>query len=69
MIVFDHDRPLPHPAERARAQAGQRIDDQREATGEIIAKPAMEAHSRAVFPGNNPKAIVLDLVRPLAVGR
>ena len=24
----------------------------------------MEAHSRAVFRGNNPKAIVLDLVRP-----
>jgi hypothetical protein len=24
---------------------------------------------RAVFPGNNPKAIVLDLVQPLAAGR
>jgi hypothetical protein len=48
----------------ARAQPGERINDQREATGKIIARTAIEAHSRAVFPGNNPKAIVLDLVQP-----
>jgi non-homologous end joining protein Ku len=41
-----------------------RIDDQWEATGEIIAGTAIEAHSRAVFLGNNLKAIVLDLVEP-----
>ncbi len=44
-------------------------NDQREATGKIIARTAIEAHSRAVFPGNNPKAIVLDLMQPLAAGR
>jgi hypothetical protein len=51
-----------------RAQAGQSIDDQRKATTEVIATTAVEPHSRAVFPGNNPKAIVLDLVQPLPEG-
>jgi hypothetical protein len=50
----------------ARAQAGQRLDDQREAMGEVIARTAIEPHARAVLPGNNPKAIMLDLVQPLA---
>jgi hypothetical protein len=48
----------------ARAQAGQCIDDQREATGEIIAGP----HLWPVLPGDNPNAIVLDLVQPLTAG-
>jgi hypothetical protein len=48
----------------ARAQAGQRFDDQREATGEIIARTAVEPHSVAVLAGDDPKAIVLDLVQP-----
>jgi len=51
---------------RARAQAGQRLDNQREAVGEIIAGAAIEPHPRPVLAGNNPKAIVLDLVQPLA---
>src|SRR5438445_10022453 len=50
----------------ARAQAGQRLDDQRKATGEIIARTAVEPHSVAVLAGYNPKTIVLDLVQPLA---
>jgi hypothetical protein len=53
----------------ARTQAGQRINDQREATGEIIARTAVEPHSRPVLAGDNPKAIMLDLVQPLAAGR
>jgi hypothetical protein len=50
----------------ARAYPGQRLDDQREATGEIIARTAVEPHLRALLAGNNPKAIVLDLMQPLA---
>jgi hypothetical protein len=53
----------------ARAQAGQRLDDQREAIGEIIAGTAVEPHLRAVLPGDDPKAIVFDLMQPLAAGR
>jgi len=53
----------------ARAQASQRIDDEREAVGEIIAGTAVKPHSRPVLPGDNPKAIMLDLVQPLAAGR
>ena len=43
----------------ARTQASQSIDDQRKATGEIIARTAVEPHSRALFPSNNPKAMCL----------
>src|SRR5262245_33894001 len=35
---------------------------------EVVAWTAVEPHSRAVLPGDNPKAIVLDLVQPLAAG-
>src|SRR5262245_7521673 len=52
----------------ARAQAGQRLDDQREAVSEVVAWTTIKPHSRAVLPGNYPKAIVLDLVQPLAAG-
>src|SRR5215831_4503346 len=53
----------------ARAQAGERINDQREATGEVIARTAVEPHPWAVLPGNDAEAIVLDLVQPLAARR
>src|SRR5262245_46729330 len=53
----------------ARAQACQRLDDQRKATGEIIARTAVEPHLRAVLAGNDAEAVVLDLVQPLAAGR
>ena len=53
----------------ARAEACQRLDDQREATGEVIARTAIEPHSRAVLAGNNAEAVVLDLMQPLAAGR
>ena len=50
----------------AREQAGQRVDDQWEAMGEIIAGTAVESHLRAVLAGNDAKAVVLDLMQPLA---
>src|SRR5262245_53062871 len=53
----------------ARAQACQCLDDQREAAGEIVAGTAIEPHPLAVLAGNDAKAIVLDLVQPLAAGR
>src|SRR5262249_52814205 len=50
----------------AGAQACQRLDNQRKATGEVVARTTVEPHSRAVLPGDNPKTIVLNLVQPLA---
>jgi hypothetical protein len=47
----------------------QRLDDQREAVGEIIAGTAIEPHLRARLAGNDAEAVVLDLVQPLAAGR
>jgi hypothetical protein len=35
----------------------------------VITRTAVERHSRAIFLGNNPKAIVLYLVQPLAAER
>jgi hypothetical protein len=52
-----------------RAQACQRLDDQREAVGEVIARTAVEPHLRAGLAGNDAEAIVLDFVQPLAAGR
>jgi len=31
-----------------RAQPGERLDDQREAVGQVIARPAVELHARAI---------------------
>src|SRR5262249_37305041 len=53
----------------ARAQACQRLDDQREAAGEIVARTAVEPHLRASFAGNDAEAVVLNLMQPLAAGR
>src|SRR5215472_1876911 len=50
-------------------KACQRLDDRREAVGEVIARTAVEPHLRAVLAGNNPEAVVLDFVQPLAAGR
>ena len=52
----------------ARPQAGQGLNDQWEAPGEIIAGPAVEPHMVAVLPGDDPEAIVLDLVEPQPAG-
>jgi hypothetical protein len=37
--------------------------------GEIIAGPAVEPHMVLVLPGNDPEAIVLDLVQPEPASR
>ena len=50
----------------ARAQPRERINDQREATSEVIAGTAVEPHLRAGLAGNDAKAVVFDLVQPLA---
>jgi len=52
----------------ARAQACQRLDDQREAAGEVVPRTAIEPHLRANLAGDYPKTVVLDLVQPLAAG-
>src|SRR5215470_3131718 len=54
---------------RARTQACQRLDYQREAVGEIIARTAVEPHLRASLAGNDAEAVILDFVQPLAAGR
>jgi hypothetical protein len=54
---------------RARAQACQGLDDQREAVGEVVARTAVEPHLRASLAGNEAEAVMLDLVQPLAAGR
>src|SRR5262249_50054541 len=53
----------------AGAPPGEGLDDQRKATGEVVARTAIEPHSRAVLAGNDAKAVVLDFVQPLAAGR
>jgi glucose-6-phosphate dehydrogenase assembly protein OpcA len=50
----------------ARAQACQRLDNQREAMGEVIARTAVESHLCAGLAGNDPEAVVLHLMQPLA---
>jgi hypothetical protein len=50
----------------ARAQACQRLDDEREAMGEVIAGTAVEPHLCAVLARNDPKPVVLNLMQPLA---
>jgi len=52
-----------------RAQTAQRLDDQREATGEVIARTAIEPHLRAVLAGDDSESVVLNLMQPLAAGR
>src|SRR5262245_48796128 len=57
---------LPIDDARARAEACQRLNDQREAVGEVVARTAVEPHLRASLPGNDAEAVVLNLVQPLA---
>src|SRR5262249_1557314 len=53
----------------ARAQPGERVNDQREAVSEVVARTAVEPHLSAILSGNDAEAVVLDLVQPLAAGR
>jgi len=44
----------------ARAQPGERINDQREAMGEIVAGTAIEPHLRAILAGNDAEAVAMN---------
>ena len=46
-----------------------RLDDQREAAREVVARTAVKPHLPVALAGNDAEAIVLDLVQPLAAGR
>src|SRR5262245_41518635 len=50
---------------RARAQACQRLNDQREAAGEVVARTAVQPHLCAVFAGNDAEAVMFDFVQTL----
>src|SRR5262249_22464090 len=49
-----------------RTHARQRLDNQREAMGEVVAGTAVEPHLCALLAGNDAEAVVFDLVQPLA---
>jgi hypothetical protein len=53
----------------ARAQPSERLDDEREAVGQVGARPAVELHPLAFLAGDHPEAVVLDLMQPLFAGR
>jgi hypothetical protein len=46
------------------AQLGDRLDDERESVGQVIARPAIELHPFAVLSGDDPKPVVLDFMQP-----
>jgi hypothetical protein len=48
----------------ARAQPRDGIHDQAKTMGKVAAVAGVEPHPRAVLPGDDPKAVVLDLVHP-----
>ena len=48
----------------ARAQAGERLDDQREAVGQVVAGAAVQPHALAILARDDAEAVVLDLVHP-----
>src|SRR5262249_22390463 len=54
---------------RARAQARQRLDDQREAVGEVVAGAAEKPHALTILAGNDAEAVVLNFVQPRPAGR
>jgi hypothetical protein len=49
--------------ERERSRAT-RLDDQREAVGQVVARSAVEPHAVAVLAGDDAETVVLDLVQP-----
>ena len=52
-----------------RMQCGERLDDEREAVGQVITRPTVEFHPLAVLAGNHAKSVVLDLMQPHLAGR
>jgi hypothetical protein len=53
----------------ARAQSGERINDQREAASHVIAGAAVEPHAVAILASDDAKSIVLNLMQPQSAGR
>ena len=51
------------------AQPGQRLHDQREPVGQVVAGAAVEPDAVAVLAGDDAEAVVLDLVQPRVAGR
>jgi hypothetical protein len=45
-----------------RQQVGQSLDNEREAVGQVVAWPAVELHPLAFLAGDDPEAVVLDLM-------
>jgi hypothetical protein len=54
--------------DRAGAKRAQRLDDEREAIGQVIARTAVELHPLVVLTGYDPKPVVLDFVQPDGAG-
>ena len=50
-------------------QTGERVDDQREPVGQVVAGAAVEANAVAVLAGDDAEAVVFDLVQPRLAGR
>ena len=53
----------------ARAQPRQRLDDQREAVGQVVAGATLEPHASAVLARDDSEAVVLDFVQPDLLAR
>src|ERR1700724_2576748 len=51
------------------AQLGDRLDDERESVGQVIAWPAIELHPFAVLARDDAEAVMLDFVQPLLARR
>ena len=52
-----------------RTRGCQRLDDQREAAGGVIARTAVEPDPRASLTPNNAEAVVLNLMQPIGCRR
>jgi hypothetical protein len=52
----------------ARAQTGQRLDNERKVPSQVIPWPAVEPHPCAFLAGDDPEAVVLDFMQPIRAG-
>src|ERR1700730_16223858 len=51
------------------AQPRQSFDDQGEALGQIVTRPAVKPHTTSILPCDDPEAVMLDFVQPRLAGR
>ena len=54
---------------RAHRQRDDRLHRERKAVGQVFAVPTDQSDLFAVAPGDDPEAVVLDLVNPIRPGR